>query len=147
MTGALRREFREVMRILMTFACLAHPQRSEPIRTDPNRPEPTPTDSNRPQSDPLCPFWPPPLCLVEPGFQCSGCNFVFRDLTSQERAKRWQWGEYNIAIFLSTKWASTFVRLRWENAQKSIIIRVFRPFVRTTMEFCRFSQGMSPEFV
>ena len=70
--------------------CLAHPQRSEPIRTDPNRSDPnrlqlTPTDL-------LCPFWPPPLCLVEPGFQCSGYNFVFRDLTSHERAKWRQWG-------------------------------------------------------
>ena len=81
---------------------------SEPIRTDP--PQPTPTDPNQPQLTSCVPSGPPPPLLVRPGFQCSGCSFFFRDLTSQERAKRWQrGGEYNIAIFLSR----TFVRLRF----------------------------------
>ena len=35
----------------------------------------------------------------------------------------------------------------WKNPQKSIIIRVFRPFVLIVMDFCGFFQGKSSEFV
>ena len=34
----------------------------------------------------------------------------------------------------------------WENPQKSIIIRVFRPSVRIMMDLCGLSIGMSSEF-
>ena len=34
----------------------------------------------------------------------------------------------------------------WKNPQKSIIIRVFRPFVLIMMDFCGFFQGKSSEF-
>ena len=36
--------------------------------------------------------------------------------------------------------------LPWEKKQKSIMIRVFRPFVQILMNFCLVSQGMSSEF-
>ena len=34
----------------------------------------------------------------------------------------------------------------WKNPQKSIIIRVFQPFVLIMMDFCGFFQGKSSEF-
>ena len=39
-----------------------------------------------------------------------------------------------------------FWRLSLEKSHKSMIIRVFRPFVLTMMDFCGFFQGKSSEF-
>ena len=38
------------------------------------------------------------------------------------------------------------ILMSWGNPQKSIIMQVFRPFVRILMDFCGYSQGIPSEF-